>query len=545
MLQKEVDSMYDIKRFIEILDDSEDKKNSLTNALNYIKEDLHVGLVDIAATSLGEHFEFKIDENIDKNSKVIYEHDQYVYTFYKNDDYHKLTEEEIEEINVILRIISMHHDKYMLVKRAVDAELISPMTRLPNIHGFMKEIMKLRGTIDYKKYNSYFINIKGFGLINKLFGSKQGDEAIISYANKLREFSFDDEVIGHLGGDNFVAFINRKRHDDFISLVTMCPIMITKDNVKKKVNLIGVVGYTEVNTDNINYENTVSSSSIACQYARSTKKIIVKVTNELLEMVNEVKNIESTFKEELKSGNFVVYYQPKFDIKSGKIVGVEALSRWVKDGKIIPPGMFVPVLEKNGEICDLDLFVLETLCKDIHNYRNMGHLIVPASCNISRRDFEIQDIEERIIKIIKNYNVESRDIVIEVTETTNLEENERLAQFIETMHKNGIMTSVDDFGTGYSSLSVLRDFKVNEIKIDRSFINREELHNSDEIIIGSIIDMAKRLNISVICEGVETKSQAEFLLKLGCNNAQGFLYSKPLPKLEFEALMQKIGTVYD
>ena len=105
------------------------------------------------------------------------------------------------------------------------------------------------------------------------------------------------------------------------------------------------------------------------------------------------------------------------------------------------------------------------------------------------------------------------------------------------MHKNGIRTSIDDFGTGYSSLSVLRDFKVNEIKIDRSFINRESLTDSDEIIIGSIIDMAKRLKIDVICEGVETKEQADFLVKLGCNNAQGFLYSKPIPKAEFEALL--------
>ena len=113
------------------------------------------------------------------------------------------------------------------------------------------------------------------------------------------------------------------------------------------------------------------------------------------------------------------------------------------------------------------------------------------------------------------------------------------------MKKNGIMTSVDDFGTGYSSLSVLRDFKVNEIKIDRSFINRDELNNSDEIIIGSIIDMAKRLNIDVVCEGVENEMQANFLLNLGCNNAQGYLYCKPLPKLEFEAFMQKVGTVYD
>ena len=248
---------------------------------------------------------------------------------------------------------------------------------------------------------------------------------------------------------------------------------------------------------------------------------------------------------ELEKGSFVIYYQPKFDIKTGKIIGVEALSRWVNNGQIVPPGMFVPILEKNGEIIELDLYVLENLCRDIHNYRNQGHNIVPASCNLSRRDFENDNLEEIVIGIIRKYNVKTEDIVIEVTEPTNIEEKERLSRFINTMSANGILTSIDDFGTGYSSLSVLRDFKVSEIKIDRSFINREVLTNSDEIIIGSIIDMAKRLNIDVICEGVETKSQADFLIRLGCNNAQGFLYCKPVPKLEFEALMQKIGTVYD
>ena len=325
----------------------------------------------------------------------------------------------------------------------------------------------------------------------------------------------------------------------------MCPIEIVKNDIKTKVNLIGVVGYYELTENNDATRDLLSKSSMACQYARSTKKIVVKHTEELEEIVNSVKVIERTFKDELENGNFIVYYQPKFDIKTGKIIGVEALSRWVNNGKVVPPGMFVPILEKNGEIIDLDLFVLENLCKDIHNYRNMGHNIVPASCNLSRRDFENEDLEKIVINIIRKYNVRTEDIVIEVTETTNIEEKERLARFINTMNENGILTSIDDFGTGYSSLSVLRDFKVSEIKIDRSFINREFLSNSDEIIIGSIIDMAKRLSINVICEGVETKSQAEFLIRLGCNNAQGFLYSKPVPKLEFEDMLQRIGTVYD
>ena len=537
--------MFDMTRFVELLDDNEDLQNSLINALKLVEDYLHLAKICILNTVLCENYDFVIDGNVDERCQIKYCHDEYVYIYFKKKDKHKLTENEVNQINVILRMVSIHHEKFMLIKRAKDAEFISHNTHLPNIKGFMKEIMKLKDTVDFTKYNSYFINIKGFGLINKIFGSKQGDEAILGFANALRDFAFDDEVVGHLGGDNYVAFINRKRHDDFISLVTMCPVIIKQDNIRRKVNLIGVVGYTEIESNDISYEDVVASASTACQYARNTKKIVVKCTKDLMDMVNSVKTIERTFKEELKKGNFIVYYQPKFDIKSGKIIGVEALARWIKDDKIVPPGLFIPILEKNGEISELDLYMLETLCKDIHNYRNQGHIIVPASCNISRRDFEVPNIEQKIIDIIRKYNVQSRDIVIEVTETTSLEEKERLAQFIDVMKQNGIMTSVDDFGTGYSSLSVLRDFKVNEIKIDRSFINREELNDSDEIIIGSIIDMAKRLNIDVVCEGVETKLQADFLLKLGCHNAQGFLYCKPLPKLEFEAFMQRIGTVYD
>ncbi len=537
--------MFDFLNFIETLNQIEKDSNYINKSLDLIKDAFHIGKFEIVGKDVFDSRSFVIDKNYKRKNYFDYLKDGYQYILYRNSDGHEYTDDEIKDINTLLRIISMHHYRYLLKKKAIDAEFISANTRLPNTHGYLREVSKILKFTNPSDYNSYFINIKGFGLINKLFGQREGDEAIKSYANKLNQFMDNDEVLGHLGGDNFVAFVKKSKHNDFIELVTMCPIEIVKDNKKTKVNLIGVVGYYELTDIDDAYRDLLSNSSMACQYARNTKKIVVKHTKELEEIVNSVKSIERTFKEELRNGAFVVYYQPKFDIKSGKITGVEALSRWINNGKVVPPGMFVSILEENGEIIDLDLYVLENLCKDIHNYRNMGHNIVPASCNLSRRDFENENLEDIVIGIIKKYNVKTEDIVIEVTETTNIEEKERLARFITTMNENGILTSIDDFGTGYSSLSVLRDFKVSEIKIDRSFINREILSDSDEIIIGSIIDMAKRLNINVICEGVETKSQADFLIKLGCNNAQGFLYCKPVPKLEFEALLQKIGTVYD
>lgn len=534
--------MFDFNNFIEALND---KKDSFKDSLKLISDDFHIGKIETKTNDLSETIECIIDNNYKSQIISSYASNGFIHNFYKNNDNHIYTKEELMDIDLLLKIISLYHQNYILLKRASDGEFISFNTKLPNVHGYIRNVNMLAPKVNSSDYYSYFINLKGFGLVNKMYSSEIGDNAIVYYANRLKDFIEADEAIGHLGGDSFVAFIKKDRHDAFIELVTNVNVDLKISNIKASLTLAGVVGYSEIEDGKLSYNALISNPSIALQYAKATKKTVVKLTNELLDMVNSIKNIEKTFKDELKQGNFIVYYQPKFDIETGKIVGVEALSRWKNNDKIVPPGMFVPILEKNGEIIDLDLFILETLCSDISNYRNQGHTIVPASCNLSRKDFENDDIEERVINIIKKYNVRTEDIIIEVTETTSLQENERLAKFINTMWKNGIMTSIDDFGTGYSSLSVLRDFKVNEIKIDRSFINRESLNKSDEIIIGSIIDMAKRLNISVICEGVETKKQAEFLVKLGCFKAQGFYYSKPVPKLEFESMLQTIGTVYD
>ncbi|MCR5705457.1 MAG: GGDEF domain-containing phosphodiesterase [Acholeplasmatales bacterium] len=534
--------MYDFNRFIDLLNK---KVNTLDYAIDLVKEPFHIGKIVVEARDFSMPLVSIKSESISEKPIVVYSNENSVISFYSNKDGYSYTNEDIFDINLLLRLISLSIHTFVLTNKVREAEHLSYNTKLFNSHGYISKLVSMADTIDGRDYNSYYINLKGFGLINKLYGTDLANEAIIRYSQELKAFALDDEVVGHLGGDNFVAFIKRSRAEEFVNMISKVKVFVGRGKRKLEINLTSTIGYDEIKVKKIDYSSIISNPAMACQYARNTKKPVVKLTDELVEMVNSIKNIESTFDDEMQKGNFVVYYQPKFDILSGKIIGVEALSRWINNGQLVPPGMFVPILEKNGEIVRLDLFVLENLCKDIHNYRNMGHNIVPASCNLSRRDFEIEDLEKRVIDIIKKYNVKTEDIVIEVTETTNLEENERLAKFIDTMNQNGILTSVDDFGTGYSSLSVLRDFKVSEIKIDRSFINRDILDASDEIIIGSIINMANRLNISVICEGVENEKQAKFLVNLGCNKAQGYLYSKPVPKLEFEAMLQRIGTYHD
>ncbi len=528
--------MYDFTIFIDYLSKG---LNFFEKALMTIKDDFHIGKIEVKTNDFSKCLEYKFVNNYKKPCLMEYHFNNYEYIFYSDDSNYEYKDDNFKDVNVMLTIFGLYHSNYVLKEESVDASFVSLETKLPNAKGFIKNVSIVLNKNKITDYNSYFINIKGFGFVNRLYDYQIGDKAINCYAKSLNNFIDKDEVVGHLGGDNFVAFIKKEHHKAFINLATSVNVDINVNNDKLNINLVGVIGYVDVNDENYNVRSLIPDSAIAFHYAKNNKKLVVKLTNDLLEMFISVKNIEHTFKDELKKGNFIIYYQPKFDSQTGKIVGVEALSRWINNGKVIPPSMFIPVLETNGEIIDLDLHILETLCKDISNFRNLGHDIVPASCNFSRKDFERDDLENVIIGIIKKYNVRSEDIILEVTETMTLEENERIARFVATMWQNGIMTAIDDFGIGYSSLSALRDFKVNEIKIDSSFINREVMSESDEIIIGSIIDMAKKLDIDVLCEGVETKKQVDLLAKLGCRRIQGYYYSEPLPRLEFEEMLKK------
>ena len=256
--------------------------------------------------------------------------------------------------------------------------------------------------------------------------------------------------------------------------------------------------------------------------------------------------MEQMLPEALEKREFQVYYQPKVDIRTGQIVGTEALARWIRNGEVIQPFRFIPTMERNGFIIHLDLYILKRVCEAINGWIEKGYKLVPISVNISRNDIsgvghDPRMLAERIIRIIKEYDIDPKYIIIEVTETTEASEQKDLYDFIRIISEAGIATSIDDFGTGCSTLSVLRDFPVNEIKIDRSFINHEAFLTQDQIIIKSIIQMARQLDLNVITEGVETEEQARFLLELGCNHAQGYLYDKPLEQSAFESRLSVGG----
>ena len=247
------------------------------------------------------------------------------------------------------------------------------------------------------------------------------------------------------------------------------------------------------------------------------------------------KEILTGYKKAISEEEFVVYYQPKVDIASGRLYGCEALVRWIKDGNLVPPNSFVPVLEDDGKIQELDFYVFDRVCRDIKDWLSRGIEPVRISTNFSKLHLHNKGFVSDVKDVIERYGVDTKYLEAELTESSGYEDYEALLRFVEEMRKIGVHTSMDDFGTGYSSLSLLKDIEMDVVKLDRSFLrNIESDDERDRKLVENIVKMIHDLKRHVICEGVETVMQAGFLLNIGCHTAQGFLYDRPLPHDEFE-----------
>lgn len=247
-------------------------------------------------------------------------------------------------------------------------------------------------------------------------------------------------------------------------------------------------------------------------------------------------NAENAFEEK----QFCVYYQPKYNYMSGRIVGAEALVRWIHpEYGMQSPGDFIPVFEKNGLITRLDLYVFEEICSFISRCRGTDIKTVPISFNVSRYDVISGDFIERIEEIRQKYDIPVTNLRAEITESSMIGGNDHMAKIVHKFQSLGYVVEMDDFGSGYSSLNVLKDIEVDIIKLDMAFM-RGNINKRGGIIISSIIRMANWLGTPVIAEGVETPEQAEYLKSIGCIYIQGFLFSKPVPENEYVNILRNI-----
>jgi len=282
-------------------------------------------------------------------------------------------------------------------------------------------------------------------------------------------------------------------------------------------------------------EGIIGRCSTALNVARYEKHVpYLFSTPEMHSKAIRQKQILSVFADALANGEFKPYYQPKVNTRTKTLAGAEALVRWERDGKVIAPGEFIPVLEAGDSICVLDFCIFEQVCRDIRKWLDEGIEPVRVSTNFSRRNLADPGFSGKIRDLLTTYNIPKQYIEVEVTETISEEETDKLSRFIHDMHDAEIAMAIDDFGTGYSSLNLLRDFSADVLKLDKSFIDGHTGTRRDSVVVSNVAKMANELDMSVITEGVEKWEQVEFLESVNINMVQGFLFDKPLPKDAFE-----------
>ncbi len=421
------------------------------------------------------------------------------------------------------------------IRKIIQDRKVHYLTGLPNAGGYIDEIHGriIIGTI--KEYTAFLFNLKGFSNINQKYGIEAADSIVIRFSEKVKEFLDEDEVLGHLGGDNFVALVRKCRKEKFCRLLNGIEVTFTANGKEEKVRIPSTIGLWDIEENFDDPGEAISRPSIALQHAKHILHVpVVSVTEEMIKRVAVQKTVLEQYQSALQNQEFLVFYQPKVDSRNNTLVGAEGLVRWNHDGQMISPGIFIPPLEQNGEIYLLDFYVLKKTCEDIKKWMDNGFEPVTISVNFSRKDMVDPDLAANIDRIIINSGIDKKYIEVELTETVDEQEHGELAKFISDLRERGINTAIDDFGAGYSSLATLREFEVHTLKIDRSFINTPEFSWKDKIILTDIIHMASELGMEVITEGVERKDQIDFVNKVGCYIIQGYYYDRPLPLEEFE-----------
>ena len=406
-------------------------------------------------------------------------------------------------------------------------------------HSFMERLRKRLPEILPNTYCIVAIDIEHFRLFNKLYGRSSGDEVIRYIYTCLEQSALEyDGIDAYLGGDNFVAFLP----DDDEVLNCIRQKIVKKfskwNNTSAFFPLFGV--YTIKDTS-VLPELMYDHAMLALSHAEEDYKWhICRYTMEMESSLEEEVYLLAAIEEGLEKGEFTFFAQPQCNIATGQIVGAEALVRWQKpNGEVLLPGGFIPVLEKNKMIDQLDRYVWEKVCQWLKGWIDQGYSPVPISINVSRIDIYAMDVPKYIFSLLEKYQIPEYLIKIEITESAYTENNNRISHAVNTLRNRGLVVMMDDFGCGYSSLNMLKNIPVDVLKLDMRFLQfKEEERQKSANILEAIVNMSGLLHLPIVVEGVENESQEKFVQKLGCRYIQGFYYYKPLPIKKFEELLK-------
>jgi diguanylate cyclase (GGDEF)-like protein/PAS domain S-box-containing protein len=379
-----------------------------------------------------------------------------------------------------------------------------------------------------------FLDLDNFKKINDSLGHARGDMLLQAVAQRLVDLYGEESTVARQGGDEFlIMVVDVHEEREVVSLAERLLQAFDKPFVVKEEELFVTpsVGVTLYPDDGLDPAVLVKNADMAMYQSKAKgKNSYFLFTQEMNERISQRLKLENDMRRALKERQFTVYFQPKVDLESDTVSGVEALVRWIKpDGTVVSPADFIPMAEETGLIVPLGEFVLDASCKAMQVFDGMGCTSLTVAVNLSPIQFGQADLVDMIMANLEKNGLPPSRLELEITESTLMTDVQSSVAKLNQLVSSGISISIDDFGTGYSSLYYLKNFPINTLKVDRSFVRDITEDESDAKIVETVVLMARNLGIEVVAEGVETLEQLNLLRTFGCATIQGFYYSRPLP----------------
>lgn len=422
------------------------------------------------------------------------------------------------------------------------------LTGLPNRH-LLKETVQtaiIQAKKDAVQFGLLFLDIDHFKNINDTLGHRTGDELLVEISQRLRDNLFKENVVSRMGGDEFVVIINHCDDQELSRIAERLLNKVSKPYQLEKHNLTvtASIGIASFPRDGDDFETLYQHADIAMYNAKHEGRNDFRFFNRDMQLrTARVLALENAMHQALERNEFYLQYQPQLSIKDHRVIGVEALLRWKHpELGMISPAEFIPLAENGGQIIAIGTWVIRTAVKQLKQWLDNGLPPMVMAVNLSAIQFKHPDLPGLVSSILEQAQLAPEYLELELTEGVAMGDPVHAIGIMDDLHSRGVRMSIDDFGTGYSSLSYLKKFNIYKLKIDQSFVRDIATDADDSAIVSAIIQLAHSLDFITIAEGVETEAQREFLLKQGCDELQGYLFSRPLLAEDAEQFIRKNAT---